>query len=219
MHKYLPRYFQTLVLIVLGLGMLSMLTAGCKSIDRPRGPQRVNPKAEYAGLANQRVAILVSADDMVLAHHPDAPELVSRAVSARLAQTIPSIVLMSPAQLDTFQKRNPYWATLLPDNLSQMLDVDRLVMIDLSHFSTHEPGDRHLWQGLITAEVSVFENPPATANTPAYRTPVTASYPDRPSIGLVNSDEQTIIMASLNYFARTTAWLFYDAPKNGETNP
>ncbi len=205
-----------MIALLCSLLALSLAVSGCKSFDRPKGPQRVNPKAEYPGLIDQRVAILVTADDPVLYRHPGAPEQVARAVGARLAQTVPGIVLMSPIQLADFQQRNPYWMTLLPDDLSQRLGVQRLIMIDLSHFSTNEPGDAHLWQGLITAEVSVFENPAKIGNTPAHRSTITAAYPDRPSIGLVNADEQTVTLATLNYFARSVAWLYYDAPKNGD---
>ncbi len=206
----------TFVFVLLGLLTITMVVSGCKSFDRPKGPQRVNPKAEYPGLVDQRVAILVTADDPVLFRHPGAPEQVARAVGARLALTVPGIVLLSPTQLADFQKRNPYWTTLLPDDLTQRLNVQRLIMIDLSHFSTNEPGDAHLWQGLITAEVSVFENPAKIANTPAHRSTITAAYPDRPSIGLVNADEQTVTLATLNYFARSVAWLYYDAPKGDD---
>ncbi|NBB84012.1 MAG: hypothetical protein GVY28_11480, partial [Alphaproteobacteria bacterium] len=113
--------------------------------------------AEYEGLAERTVAVLVNADLPVLYQFPQAPLEITAAVNARLADGVAGIEMVKARDVVEYQQRNIYWNTTTPAELMANLGVDRLVMIDLIEFRTHEPGNTMVYRGVISARVKVFE--------------------------------------------------------------
>jgi len=58
-------------------------------------------------------------------------------------------------QMVDFQQRNIYWNTMEFTKVAQRLKVTRLVIIDLSDYRMHEPGNVNIWKGHVSANVSV----------------------------------------------------------------
>lgn len=192
--------------MVLPVALGLILGGGCAT-DQEATRQASRPLVQpYRGLAGQRVAVLVSADDHTLYRYPAAPQAVARAATVALARAVPSARLMNPRELNTFLAANPYWETLPPADLFARLDVDRLILIDLAHYSTHEPGNAHEWRGLILADVIVHERD--RPNQPVFRAPVQAEFPSKPSLGVLDADDATIQLGLLDAFQRHFVLLF-----------
>lgn len=203
---------RALILLLLGLlgWMPGCQAAGVVANAIGGGDREVQVNAQYAGLAGKSVAVLVAADESMLYRYPHLPRAASQAISAQIAASLPDVTIVTPKQIAEFQARNPYWTTLGYARLIQRLGVQRLVYVDVSEFSTHEPGNTYSWQGLIVANVGIVEAESATPQNLSFQTIVRADYPEKASsVGVLDSNEATIQMGLLQVFARKTAWLFY----------
>lgn len=174
------------------------------------GPRTVQISAQYKDLSGHRVAVMVLADDQTLYRFPQAPAAASRSVSRNLAEHLPELQLMHPEDVIRFQHHTPYWNTLPYTALIRTLEVDRLILIELVDYRTHEPGNAAVWQGVISATVAVVEAESPDPDDLAFRTTVSARYPDGTRIGITDSDDATIQTAMLQIFAQNAARLFYD---------
>ena len=210
----------SLLRYLLGICLFFLLPlAACTNTEPVAGdPNDVEPtapsQAQYLGLQQHSVAILVAADENMLYAAPDAPRSIAQILAARLTTKIPGIRLLDPAQLAQFQRKNPYWETLPPADLLHRLGVERLIWIDLAHLSLHEPGNAHVWQGTIVADVAVAEADSLHPNQFAYRTTISARYPEQSTIGLLDSHDATVQLGLIKTFARNVSLLFYNIEKS-----
>jgi hypothetical protein len=176
--------------------------------------KKVKVDAEYRGLDQHTIAVVVAADEVTLGRYPDAPFAVGRAIASRISDDVPGARVVDPLQIARFQRENPYWNTLLPNTLIQKLGVERMVLVDLLEYQTTEPGDRHVWQGRIHASVSVLESDAVRTrgdpDQPAYATQVLGLYPEETTIGVLEADQRTIELGALSNFARNVVRLFTD---------
>lgn len=186
--------------VVVALWAVSALFAGgCEAVgyaanavaggDRPK---KVKVPAEYRGLENKSVAVLVAADEMTLFEYPKVPAALCEAISRRLSEGVVGVQVVDVGQVARFQAANPYWDTWLYGDLLQRLRVERLVYVDLLRYRTHEPGDPHVWRGDALASVGVVEAEAADPNNFVYATTVQVRYPPGHSEGRVGEDAESI---------------------------
>lgn len=202
-----------LTLTTLSISVTAM--TGCNVIrfaSRAMEPAttRVEVKAEYLGLANKTVAVMVVPNGGTQLNFPEAERDISKNVSSRLSVHIPGIKLISPDDIIAYQKQNPHWITLPYSELLKALKVDRLVHISLTQYEVHEPGNRHVWRGNIMARVSVAEADAVNPDNFVFSEVIQSMYPTDGAIGLLNSDRETIQLGMLKQFAHSVTALFYD---------
>ena len=194
------------------------LIVGCNVVGYALSPLRdaektTNIKAAYTGLNDQRVAILVDADEYTLFAHPHSQRLVAEAVGRELRNHLPGVSVSDPAQIEQFQRRNPAWISVPYRDLFSQLDVDRLIFIELVEYRMHEPGNRYVWQGVIVGNVGVAEQDASNPDQLAFLTTVSTKYPpDRP-LPMLEADEQTMELATLKSFSIDVGNLFHDYKK------
>lgn len=175
------------------------------------GPTKtVHVTAEYTGLAGKRVAVIVAADEYVLYRHPRAPLVVGQVVAGQIAGNVTGAVLTDPGEIVAFQRANPYWATLPYGELANRLGVDRVIYIDLAEYSTQEPGNKELWQGVIMANIGIIETDATYPDNFAYANAIRAAFPEGREIGVANADSATVQLGMLKIFGQKVGWLFYD---------
>ena len=97
--------------------------------------------------------------------------------------------------------------------LIEALDVDRLIIIDLIDYRTHEPGNRHIWQGVISANVGVVERKSLDPDSFAYYQNVSAVFPEDIAVGVVNASDEQIQLGMLTLFSKNTVNLFHKHEK------
>lgn len=191
------------------------LTAGCAvpawvAHGVAGGERTYQVKAQYLGLDGRTVAVMVAADEYTLFQSPSAPLKVSRAVSARIAANVSGASVVPPKDVIAFQHENPYWGAVPYGELIEKLGVERLVVVDLIEYRTHEPGNAHVWQGMIAGEVGVVEAESDDPDNFAFSTTVRGQFPEESSIGVLDSDRETIELGMLTIFSRDAGGLFYD---------
>lgn len=195
--------------------LLASLPAGCAPAGWiahgvAGGKRKYNIEAEYLGLHDKSVAVLVAADPYVLYQHPRAPDMVSRALSRELVDKIPTVTITNPDQVQAYVKEHPHWTTAPYSELIAGMGVDRLLIVDLGEYRTNEPGNAHLWHGVISAHILVVEREARHPDNAAYSQHVVAMYPEGTTVGVVNADPQTIQLGMLVTFARDTVRLFHN---------
>ena len=190
--------------IASGCGM-----AGWAGYVMTGGEKPVEVDAQYTGLDNRTVAVVVTVDAHTRYRHPDAPLLLTRAVGGQMSAHLASTTFIDPGQIAQFQKDHPYWHTLPYGDLFDHLPADRLIVIDLYEYDPHDPDNRHLWRGQMSANIGVVERDSANPDAFVYHNTVHAQYPAHP-VPLLKSDEQTIELGMRDRFARLVVRLFYD---------
>ena len=172
------------------------------------GGSEVEVEGDYLGLADNAIAVVVTADERTLYRYPQTPQLLARYVGGQISENLASATLIDPGQIAEFQQQNPHWITLGYGELMNRLQVQRLVVIDVFAYSLHDPENKHVWRGVVAANINVAESDAANPDTFAYMNTVRARYPERP-VPLLDSDEQTIQHGLLQLFSQRTAGLFY----------
>jgi hypothetical protein len=201
--------------LALGLYLSALGTGGCNVIGwaaQPFAGEKAPPisvTAEYHGLDGRSVAVVVDADHSTLYQYPTALLEVCTAVTNLIAANVPDVQTVEPRQIVDFQQRNYYWSTMQPAELAHRLGVERLVLITLTEYRTHEPGNVNLYRGVITGSLEVYETESASPNRAAYASVVTAHFPNT-NIGVPNADELTIRKGTLDLFALRAAGRFFD---------
>jgi hypothetical protein len=191
------------ILAVSGLG------PGCNPLPSEKR-KMVDVPAEYLGLAGQRVAVMVAADGRTLSEYRDAPLRLSQAVTSRIAEHVPGIRTTVPDEVIRFQEANPYWMNLRYGELAEKMGVDKVVLIDLVEYRTHEPGNAYLWQGIITANIGVIDAHAQDPDNFVYYSTVQAHFPRDNGVGVVDADNESIQLGMIILFSQTAGGLFYD---------
>ncbi|MFK7788130.1 MAG: hypothetical protein AB8C95_01385 [Phycisphaeraceae bacterium] len=198
------------------VGMVALLgvwlvVAGC-------GPARsvtekvIDVKGQYMDLPNRSVAVVVSMSDYAEFNHPTAKTTITEEMVRRIQTNVPGVTLTSPKQILQWQRDNPYWATRPPSMMIKQLKVDRLILVEIGEYRTHEPGDKYVLRGIISASVNIVE---AEAEDPdnfgaSFTQNVMYPEPNESKIGRVGSDEALIEARTQIRFCETAAGLFYD---------
>ncbi len=173
-------------------------------------PPPLNVKAEYRGLENQKVAVLVDADQALLFEQPLVQREVCEAVSLKLTANVPGIQVIEARQVVDFQQRNLYWSTAAYADLAKRLGVTRLVLIELTEYRFRQPGQTDIWRGVISGSVAVAEADGSKPNDLVYDTPLTVAYPPDKPLGVLHADQRTIRQGTLDLFAHGVAGKFSD---------
>lgn len=203
MTRFPGRRLCLLLSLVLTLGLV-----GCGPM--PGEKVMVDVTAEYLELADQRVAVMVAADGHMLHNYPHAPARLTTAITSMIAQHVPGVTTTIPEQIQRFQKDNPYWMNMRYSDLVKKMGVDKIVLIDLVEYQTHEPGNAHVWQGLITGNIGVIDANAQDPDNFVYYNTVSARFPQASDIGVIDADDETIQLGMVLLFSRKGGGLFYD---------
>ncbi len=191
--------------------LAGLLVVGC-------GPGRsvtqkvIDVKGQYLDLPNRSVAVVVSMSDYAEFNHPNAKRMITEEIARRIQTNVPGVTLTSPGEVLKWQRNNPYWTTRPPSMLIKQLKVDRLILVEIGEYRTHEPGDKHVLRGVIAASVNIVE---AEADDPdnfgaSFTKNTMYPEPGESKIGRVGDDEAFIETRTQIRFCETAAGLFYD---------
>ncbi|MCI0365809.1 MAG: hypothetical protein L0Y44_00415 [Phycisphaerales bacterium] len=178
----------------------------------------VETPAKYAGLDNQKVAVLVDADMSTLYEHPDLLVNIASGVTTRLEKGVPAreekgvpgIKVVPPQAVVNWQFRTPQWNALPYGQLAEHLDVDRIVHIDILEYRLNPPGNRWLWDGVCVGRIGVVERGGIDPDTFVETFDVSVKFPPVSGVGRESAAEGAVKLGLLTLFVEKSAWLFYD---------
>jgi hypothetical protein len=203
----------------LGLTLLMIVCGGCET--RYQGdiwdklflnPDKLK-KASYTGLQKkQRVAILVDVDASTFARDPKLRSEISKNLHRILSTELKDSTFFDPSIMQAFQNKNLNWNKTTYASLAKMIkmDVTRIVIVTVSEFRMHEPGNRELWQGNAAANVDVIEIDAPDPDSAAAGYTITAKYPGKTRVGVIPKDKHSFRKKTLFKFTNKIAEKFYD---------
>lgn len=193
---------------VLGIG-LALGAVGCASV----GPDpTVTVRPQYTDLSSKTVAVLVTADRVILTRFPYAARNVTRAVTREIALNVEEVRVVDPKRVLDYQDDNPAWSTLPPGDLVRAMEVDRLILVELAEYRTHEPGNPHVKLGTVSGTVDLYEAEALDPNQKVLTTPITVQFPRtaKTKVGLVGTDDKTIEAGMLKDFSLRAGGVFFE---------
>jgi len=139
--------------------MLSICVCGCEAPESSAffsnggGSDRV----KYRGLANKRIALMVTTHPGIEFDHPLADANIAWAVNRWISQKVRRVTFVDQGEIESYQNSSILPVKKRLSDFSQRFDVDRLVLIELMRFTVVEQGSVNLLRGRIVANLSVYE--------------------------------------------------------------
>jgi hypothetical protein len=201
--------------ILTGVLLAGAIQSGCNVVgamaDTYERSATHTVKAQYTGLGGKSFAVLVAADRNIQSQVPMLVEEFTRRMTERLSAPgnvpLPSGFVPATDAL-AFTYRNPTWHLRTPAKLAADLGgVDQVVMVEITEFRLHEPGNRYVWNGRASARISVAD---ATADEFTFDRVVDVKYPDTDGLGQEQLQESQVLSALLVRLLDRSSWLFYD---------
>jgi len=164
--------------------------------------------AEYPHLADQKVCIVVRADMETLFDYPQVQWEGADHLRVALEANVRGLKVVEPRSVVDYQRRNATWEKQDPAELGKHFSADRVLMVDLTQYSTREPETPHLYRGHITALISVY-NTAYPNSEPVYTKEVETFYPPA-SAGAWGTGDREVRRATMEAFAQDVTAKFYD---------
>lgn len=174
--------------------------------------------AEYTGLESKTWAVVVLADRAVESEVTNIVTVVANATTNKLlsAQGTPDdpgplrSAGFQPAQtVRVLQVSQPTFEAWTYARMAEELGVERLIIIDIHHFQLYEPGNSHVWNGLIGAQVGVVEADVAPDDF-AFTANLSIPYPDGSGYTANDISRPQMVNQLLDRLTNRAAWIFFD---------
>jgi hypothetical protein len=199
------------ILIVLPL---SLAMGGCNLLVYPAyvlfGGDEISVKAQYKGLKDKRIAILVVSRPAFDFEYPYASTNIGLAGAHTISQHVKGVSFVEQDKIQDFQLENLSWLSMPVSQIAKQFDAQRLIYIDLYEFSMYEQGSINLLRGQISAEVRIFEMESPTPDIESYKSDIKVLVPHNNPIPASEDALYVINQQSIMAFAEKLAWKFYD---------
>lgn len=187
-------------------------SAGCKLAATPflmwgAEPTKEVP-AEWPHLHDKSVCILVWADTETLIEHAWVQLEIAEHVAKALKPNVDGITFIPHRKVYDLQQREPTWERSDPAALGGRFGANRVLMIELTQFTTREPDSPHLYRGHVAGNVKIY-NVEYPNSAPVFKTSVEVVYPPE-SAGHWGTNDREIRKAAMEAFASKVADRFYD---------
>ena len=194
--------------VVVTLMVLTSALSGCwlaAADQRMRGKEVT---AEYLGLENKSVAIVIFTDQALVNEFPDARAEISGFLANQMRSSLPTTRLLAPKDVIAWQDETINWFGLSESDIGQHFGVDRVLMIELLNYSTTSRGGVGDLQGNIRATAKIFEVD-KLSQLPAWRGVFDVSWPKDGPVDVARTNESVVRQRTLEMFAsRVTGRLF-----------
>src|SRR5262245_14863357 len=105
--------------------------------------------AEYANLAGKKVCFLVWADADTMFEFQHVQYELSEFVAAAMKGNVKGITFVPNRSVVDYQRNDGDWDRKPPAKIGARFDADRVLMIELTQYTTREPDSPHLYHAHI----------------------------------------------------------------------
>ncbi len=166
--------------------------------------------AEFDGLADGKVAVVIYADQKTGYQHRYLQQELSLAIYQELKDKVDRIELISSKDILLYQAQNIHWDSLDRTELARVLGADYVLLVAVLDFRTRQPGSQHLYQGFLQAEASVWDASLPESNARLwYSSDLGSTWPQQPSMGRIDGDDRQIRYRTQKLFAEQLVRKFY----------
>ena len=178
-------------------------------------PQSV--KAEYPGLAGQKVAVMVWADRGARIDFPNLQLDTANQIQADLASQVKDKSELAKTEFPwearsvlRFQKEHPEVEMMPVTSYAQRISgITRLIYVEVSDFSTRNDVAVQLLRGSMGGNVKVVEITNGVSKIVYERSNIRVTFPEKSPDGVINVSEDKIYAGTVTSFADTVSKLFY----------
>jgi hypothetical protein len=204
---------QTLRIVI-----LAALACGAGGCEQGRyltyllfGGDTQDVKAEFNGLSEKTVAVIVYADKSVQFEYADVQLSVSAIVTGELAKHVKKVKVVDPRRIIKYQDENVYWDEKDKTELGKLFGADYVLFITLVEYSTREPGSVNLYRGRITAQAGLYKVglPERTARVWQDKD-IRVLYPEHDPTGQPQENDREMRVKTEATFAEKLSKKFYD---------
>jgi len=199
--------------------VVGSLVGGMAESARRTGSHEVY--AEYEGLKGKSFAVVVAVDRAI---ESEAPGLAAR-LTGRTNLLISDAHAKMPdgatagPRVDRLLKvlyNNPSWVAMPRSDVAEMLGVDRLIVVDLTTYRLHEPGNQYVWSGLAAGTLSVYESDGPLPDDAAFEKSIVVTFPDGDGFMVTDMPFEAVNSELSRRFADRVAWLFFQHKEPNE---
>jgi hypothetical protein len=164
--------------------------------------------ASYKGLANQKCAVMVWADQGVVDDYGSIQLDIARGLETKLLEAdkakipeVANITWIAPERIIQYQQNHPETSAEAVEDVASRLPVSRLIYIEVDQFQTHPIDSPDLSRGSITATVEVVEVNQGHSKVAYTERDVNVVSPkDCPPEGLPDLDDGAVYEGTLEAF-------------------
>ena len=152
------RILKSSLLLLLAAPFLTI--GGCKQLGAliymgmPKQTKDIS--AEFSGLKNHTVAIVIYCDESTQYENHEVRMTLGTAIAHQFQTNVKKIKVISPGVVSRFQDENLHWGSLPKWQMAEKLDADYVLFIALIQYSMREPGQVSAFRGRIVAEPKLY---------------------------------------------------------------
>ncbi len=203
------RYLMPAVLLPLAAGL-----AGCNILAFPAyvlfGGGKQTVKAEYTGLSDGRVAVIVAGPPGIEVEYPAARTNISMALLGQLNANIEDLAYVDPQRVEAFRRESSNWNALRLQQIGEALEAQRILYIDLIRYTTADADSVNLLRGHIVADVRVYEIDGPHPERAAYQAEIETMFPEGTPYIYSAANQRGIELRTIALFAVEASRKFYD---------
>ncbi len=192
--------------------LLTVQLGGCHYIAyllAPRIPDKKVP-AEFEGLTERRVAIVVYTDQNVQYEYPHARVDLSSVLGVELKEHVEGVTVVDPQRVVRYQDENIHWDSLDKTQLGRTLGADFVLFVALDEYRMREPGSVNLYRGRITGQVTIYETSCPEEDAKKWcGENFRVLYPEHAPTGRPGQDDRKIRYETEKQFAEIVVKKFY----------
>lgn len=173
--------------------------------------ERVNGKevvAQYLGLDDKSVAIVVYVEQATVNEFPHAREEISAHIASQISQNLPKTRLLDPKDVIRWQDDTINWFGLSEKDIGKHFGTDRVLMIELLAYSAHMKDGYNDLQGNIRATAKVYEVDSPEA-IPAWTGSFDTRWPKDGPLDSERTNEVVVRKHTLELFAENVVRCFH----------
>jgi len=194
--------------------IISFTIGGCNLLEYPFyvlfGRSHTKVKAEYTGLENQKVAVIIVGQSAIDFEEPYARMDLALATEQALTEHVKNIELADQEEIQNFQRSRFDWYSLPVADIIEQFQVQRLLYVELIQFTIREPESVNLLRGHIWAQLRVYQKESDTPDIPVYETETEVTFPEQAPSPYSEAARFNIRQQSIQLFAREVARKFHD---------
>lgn len=201
-------------LIVVALAGAMVFLSGCQLVGamaaqyERTGSHDVEPI--YEGLRARSFAVLASTGRVIEGEHAGLGEQIITRMTQRLEEHAGAAGRVPADQVVRYTYRNPAWAARPAQELMKDLGgVERLIVVDVTEYRLHEPGNSWEWSGSATGTIAVFDASSPVPESPVFERLVSVRFPVQTGMGPDQMTRSVVTSELLRRFVERGAWLFY----------
>ena len=193
---------------------LILLLAGCDALGFGAyalfGSNKKTIKAQYTGLEGCKTAVVITGRPGIDFEYPQARANIALALNRQLQANVKQITLLTFETVEQTRRSIPDWNGLTMQQIGQRLGVERLLMIDLIHFTTTEAGSVNLLRGLLVADARVHEIDHTDPESSVYQAELEVVFPEGAPRIYTIQEERGVAFRTIAKFAVELSRKFYD---------